>query len=478
MIKLYNTLTRKKEIFKPIKNNEVGLYSCGPTVYNFVHIGNLRAYIFVDLLKRYLKYRGFKVKHVMNITDIDDKTIKESQKEGKGLKEFTQFYFNAFIRDLKSLNIELPDTISMATEHIGDMVSLILELEKRGYAYKSNDSVYFNIGKFKNYGELALISRQKLKRNADMRLNINDDYKKEEASDFVLWKGWRPEDGENFWETEIGKGRPGWHIECSAMSMKYLGKSFDIHTGGVDLIFPHHTNEIAQSEAATSKKFVNFWMHNEHLMIEGEKMAKSLKNFYTLQDKKIKGYDPLLIRLSLLRAHYRQILNFSFDGLDESKNIAEKIINFVVDLGFINKTESNNFDIDGLIDKNRSELIKFMDDDLNISMFFSVFFDFINEINQKKSLLNVRQAKKIKTYVFKIDSILGIIEKLHKKYIGILNKLLEDKSIKKLLHERIFMKKSNKFKEADRIRSELFKKGVAIEDVKGGYNIKLVGFLK
>jgi cysteinyl-tRNA synthetase len=478
MIKLYDTLVRKVRQFKPIKENKVGLYSCGPTVYNFVHLGNLRAYLFVDLLKRYLKYRGFEVNHIMNITDVDDKTIRDSQKEDRKLNEFTQFYFNAFIEDLKSLNIVLPETISLATEHIGDMVSLIMKLEKKGFTYKANGSIYFNIKKFKNYGKLALLDKQELKRNADNRLSVKDEYEKEEISDFVLWKNWKSEDGENYWETEIGKGRPGWHIECSAMSMKYLGESFDIHTGGVDLIFPHHTNEIAQSEAATGQKFVNFWMHNEHLMVEGQKMAKSLNNFYTLRDEKIKKYNPLIIRMTLLRAHYRQILNFSFEGIEESINIADKFINFLVGLDSIKGTENNNVSVDELINDNREKLIKFMDDDLNISMLFSTLFDFMNQINKQMADLNILQSKKIKEYIFEVDSILGVIEKLYTQYVYGLNKLLGDELVKRLLKERVIMKNSHDFTGADDIRTRLEKIGISVQDTKEGCSMKFIGFLK
>jgi len=260
VLKLFNTLTRKKEIFKPIKKNLVTLYKCGPTVYNYVHIGNLRAMMVYDLLKRYLKYKDFKIKHVMNITDVDDKTIRDSQKEKKSLKEFTEFYTKAFFNDIESLNIEKADIIPKATGEIKEMVDLVKILLKKEIAYKTEDGIYFSINKFKNYGQLALLKQENLKAGASGRIT-EDEYDKENAHDFVLWKFWNKKDGNVFWETEIGKGRPGWHIECSVMSSKYLGQPFDIHMGGIDLIFPHHTNEIAQSEAAYDKKFCNFWIH-------------------------------------------------------------------------------------------------------------------------------------------------------------------------------------------------------------------------
>ena len=272
--KLYNTLTHKKELVKPIKDNQIAMYSCGPTVYDFAHIGNFRAYICSDILKRYLKYSGFKVKHVMNITDVDDKTIKGANKEGISLKEYTSRYEKSFFEDLETLNIDKADVFPRATEHIPEMVSIIKKLLKGRIAYKSEDgSVYYNISKFKDYGKLSHTKVKQLKEGARVK---QDSYEKEEAKDFALWKAYDKEDGNVFWETEIGKGRPGWHIECSAMSIKHLGEHFDIHGGGVDLIFPHHENEIAQSEASTGKKFVNYWFHNEHLLVNGQKMSKSL----------------------------------------------------------------------------------------------------------------------------------------------------------------------------------------------------------
>ncbi|MEM7819165.1 MAG: cysteine--tRNA ligase, partial [Candidatus Aenigmatarchaeota archaeon] len=290
VLKLFNTLTRKKEVFKPIKKNEVRMYTCGPTVYDFAHIGNFRTYVWQDILKRWLLFKGFKVKHVMNLTDIDDKTIKGAREQGISLREFTEKYIKAFFEDSKTLNLLPADVYPRATEHIREIVELIKILIEKGYAYKGEDgSIYYDISKFKDYGKLSKLKIKELKAGARVK---SDSYTKEEAYDFALWKAWDPEDGEVFFETEIGKGRPGWHIECSAMSMKYLGETFDIHTGGVDLIFPHHENEIAQSEAATGKKFVNYWLHAEHLIVEGRKMSKSLGNFYTLRDLLAKGYDP------------------------------------------------------------------------------------------------------------------------------------------------------------------------------------------
>lgn len=477
MLKLYNTLSRKKEIFRPIKKGRVGLYGCGPTVYNFVHLGNLRAYIFVDLLKRYLKFRKFKVTHVMNITDVDDKTIRNSQKEKKSLKEFTQFYFKAFMEDLRALNIEPADIVPFATKHIKEMVTLVKKLDRKGYTYRASDgSVYFNIKKFKPYGKLALLEKQSLKENADRRLG-EDEYEKEDAGDFVLWKSWKAEDGKVCWVTELGKGRPGWHIECSAMSMKYLGQSFDIHAGGVDLIFPHHTNEIAQSEAATGKKFSNFWLHNGHLTVEGQKMSKSLNNFYTLRDRHIKQFNPLLIRIMLLKAQYRQTLDFSLKGIEESKAVAEKFINLLSDLDAIkNKTGNRKINVKKLIDQNRKTLIAALDDDLNISLFLSALFDFMNQINKSLTLLNQSQAREIKKYILEVDSILGFAEKLYDQYRTALKKLSASQEIKKFIEERIEAKRAGDFNKADKLRDKLAQKGLGIKDTKDGYALKLLNF--
>lgn len=484
MLKIYDTLTKKKRIFKPLKDKRVNLYSCGPTVYNHAHLGNFRAYIFVDLLKRHLKYSGYKVKHIMNITDVDDKTIRDSQKAGKSLKEFTDFYFDAFLKDLKIVNIEMPDVMPRATEYIKEMVALIKRLEKAGYAYRADarpdeplgrGSIYFSISKFKNYGRLADLKNQKLKENAEGRLSHADEYEKENAQDFVLWKAWRPEDGDVFWETELGKGRPGWHIECSAMSMKLLGKTFDIHCGGVDLIFPHHTNEIAQSEAATGQKFVNYWMHNAHLLVDGQKMSKSLNNFYTLRDVVGKGFDPLLLRIILLKTHYRQVADFSFNNFVESKAIADKFVNFFLNLDFAEQgspsTSSRN-SIDKLVDVAKKKFQKAMDDDLNVSVALAVVFDFMAEIN-KLAEFDINQVKKIKKFIFEIDSVLGFIEKYYNGYLSELNKLAKYSEIKSLLDKREEARRNRDYKSADEIRQKISALGIVIEDKKTGYILKL-----
>lgn len=492
MLKIYDTLTKKKRIFKPLKDKRVNLYSCGPTVYNYAHLGNFRAIIFYDLLKRYLKYSGYKVKHIMNITDVDDKVIRDSQKAGKSLKEYTDFYLKAFLEDMDSLNIQMPDVMPRATEYIKEMVALIKKLEKSGYAYRADtrpdepfgrDSMYFSISKFKNYGKLADLEKRELKENAEGRLSHADEYEKENAQDFVLWKSWRPEDGDVFWETELGKGRPGWHIECSAMAMKLLGKTFDIHCGGVDLIFPHHTNEIAQSEAATGQKFANYWMHNAHLLVDGQKMSKSLGNFYTLRDIIGKGLDPLFLRIILIKTHYRQTVDFSFDGFVEAKAIADKFMDFLLNLDFAGGIASSEYllamtknnirnDTDKMISVAKKNFQKTMDDDLNVSAALAVTFDFMTEIN-KISELGVGQAGKIKKFIFEIDSVFGFIEKYYGDYLTELNKQSKNPEIKSLLGEREKARQNKDYKTSDEIRAKILEFGIVIEDRKTGYILKL-----
>jgi len=474
MLKIFNTLTRKIEIFKPIKKGKIGLYSCGPTVYDFAHIGNFRSYIFVDLLKRYLKYSGFKVKHVMNITDVDDKTIKNSQQNNKSLQEFTDFYLKAFVKDIESLNIKMPDILPRATEHISEIIDLIKKIGKQGYSYESEKSIYFKISKFSDYGKLAQLDKQKLKHNAFCRLNLSDEYNKEQINDFALWKAYKPEHGKVFWDTSIGKGHPGWHIECSAMSMKYLGETFDIHTGGVDLIFPHHTNEIAQSEAATKKKFVNYWMHNEHLLVQGKKMSKSLGNFYTLRDIKDKGYNLLLMRFILLKTHYRKVLNFTLKDFEKAESTTIKLLDFLINLDSIKSKGKNKLDIKGKISETRDDFKKAMGNDLNISSGLASLFDFMNEINKILKNLNLKQAQEIKKYIMEIDSVLGFIDLLYQKYRKQLSELINNKTIKKMLNQRTKARDNKDYKKADKIRIDLLKKGIVIEDTEKGCNVRLL----
>jgi cysteinyl-tRNA synthetase len=476
-MKFYNTLSRKVEDFKPIEEGKAGLYSCGPTVYNYVHLGNLRAYVFVDLLKRYLRFRGYEVKHVMNITDVDDKTIRDSQKNHKSLREFTDFYEDAFRQDLASMNIVFPEVMPRATDHIQEMVELVKKLLDQGLAYRQGDSVYFKIAGSKGYGELAQLSKQSLKENADQRLNVKDEYDKENANDFVLWKGWKEEDGDVFWETELGKGRPGWHIECSAMSMKYLGETFDIHCGGEDLIFPHHTNEIAQSEGYSGRHFVNYWMHNAHLMIEGQKMSKSLGNFYTLRDIAEKNYLPILVRIVLMKVHYRQNLNFTFAGLDEAQAIAKKCLDTLIDLDLVVSEAQNDLDIPDLISQNEKAFMVAMDDDLNISNALAELMIFLGEINRQGKKINKEQAKLLKAYLFRLDGVLGFIELIYNRYQSNLAIVSADQSVLAKLQKRQELKKAKDYAGADAVRNELLKQGVLISDMPGDKYVLRLSYL-
>lgn len=461
-LKLYNTLTRKVEDFKPIKGKKVGIYSCGPTVYDFTHIGNFRAYICVDILKRYLKYKGFGVKHVMNITDVEDKIIKSANKEKISIKEYTRRYEKAFFEDLESLTIDKADVYPRATEHIKEMVSIIRKLLKNGVAYKADDgSIYYDISKFKDYGKLSKTEIDSLKEGARVK---QDYYEKEEANDFALWKAYDKEDGDVFWETEIGKGRPGWHIECSAMSMKHLGGHFDIHAGGVDLRFPHHENEIAQSEASTGKKFANYWFHNEHLLVDGRKMSKSLGNFFTLRDLLKKGHSPRAIRYLLLSSNYRQQLNFTEESIKASNNALERMNEFVAKLKEIRNSE-NNKKIASLIEKARKGFEKEMDDDLGINNALAHIFELIKEINisMSEGKIGEKDAKNVLNLMKGFNEVLGVINFMEEKL---------ESNLKKMIDEREKARKEKNFMKADKIREDLRQKGIILEDTKEGVRWK------
>lgn len=345
-LKLYNILTRKKQLFKPLKDKMVGLYACGPTVYNYAHIGNLRTYIFEDILKRALEFNGYEVKYVMNITDVEDKIIRDSKKAKKNILDFVKPYEKAFFEDLKKLNIEKAYKYPKATQHIKEMIKIISALLRRGLAYKVNNSIYFDIFKFKSYGKLSGLKSRELK--VGTRVDV-DEYGKADAEDFVLWKAAKAD--EPSWNAPFGKGRPGWHIECSAMSMKYLGETFDIHAGAVDLIFPHHENEIAQSEGVTGKPFVKYFIEGEHLLVDSKKMSKSFGNIHTLKNIEVKGFDPLAFRYLILTAHYRSKLNFTWKSLEAAQNALKKLRESVLEI----QKEAEK----SIVLKNRKNGIKF-----------------------------------------------------------------------------------------------------------------------
>ena len=465
MLRLFNTMTRRKEGFKPIENGRVRMYSCGLTVYDFAHIGNLRAYVFVDLLRRWLEFNGLEVKHVMNVTDVDDKTILGMKREGSSLKEYTQKYIDAFFEDLDTLKIERPHITPKATEHIVEMVKLIEVLEEKGFAYRSDDgSVYYDISKFKNYGKLSKVKVKKLRAGARVKV---DEYGKERASDFALWKAWDPEDGAVFWQTSLGKGRPGWHIECSAMSMKYLGETLDIHTGGVDNIFPHHENEIAQSEAITGKKFVRYWLHNEHLIIKGERMGKSLKNFYTMRDLVQMGYDPAVVRYLLLSTHYRKQLQFTLEGLDAAESALQRLRDFMERLGEV--TAANGENVERLIAETRTNFLKALDDDLDVNTGLATVFNLVREANTliDEGKLDRAEALRIAGLMTEFDSVLRILGQITGKREG---ELCGDQ--RELIVRREKARKNKDWKTADAIRRQLKEKGVLLIDTPEGVKWK------
>jgi cysteinyl-tRNA synthetase len=462
-LKLYNTLSRKKEEFVPLKPPVVGLYTCGPTVYNYPHIGNYRAYVFGDLLKRYLAYKNFQVRHIMNITDVEDKIIRDSQKAKKPLKDFTQFYENIFFEDLETLNILHATSYTRATEHIPEMIALVERLLKKEFAYKAEDGIYYDIGKFKNYGKLARINISELEAGASGRVK-KDEYDKEHVQDFALWKFWTPEDGDVAWEAPFGKGRPGWHIECSAMSMKYLGEQFDLHTGGVDLIFPHHQNEIAQSEGVTKKKFVKYWLHNEWLLVDGKKMSKSLGNFYTLRDVLAKGNDPVAMRYLYLGTHYRQQFNFTFAGLEAAKQAVQRVQDCYDNLATAAGVKHNPA-VHKRIDQLNKEFTEALDNDLDTPPALAALFEFIKDVNVwgANSELSREDGQKLREAMEGVDKILGILRTKKEKL---------SKDMQRLIDEREEARKAKNWKKADELRERLREHGIVLEDLPQGVRWK------
>lgn len=441
MLQLYNTLTRKKEPFKPLKGKKVGMYSCGPTVYNYAHIGNLRTYIFNDILKRSLDFLGYSIKHVMNITDVDDKTIMASQKNEMSLKEFTKKYEKLFLEDLENLNIKKPTRILRATENIKEMIKLIEKLLDKKIAYKTTDGIYFEIKKFKDYNKLARLPKAPRTKS---RIK-SDEYNKQNAQDFALWKFHTKSDGENFWKAKFGNGRPGWHIECSAMSMKVLGSSFDIHTGASDLIFPHHTNEIAQSESYSRKKFVKYWLHAGFLTMSEGKMSKSQGNFLTLNNLIEKGFSPLDYRYLALTTHYREQLLFSMQNLNSSKNAYQRAKNICLEIKNDRKT-------------NKAYLDKFkiaLEDDLNTSKAIQILWKLLRDKKAKGKYLTIK----------KMDTVLGL--DLLKK-----SRVVIPKKITLLAREREIARKQKQWERADELRTKIQSLGYQIDDTPQGTKIK------
>ncbi|MEI8060752.1 MAG: cysteine--tRNA ligase [Candidatus Berkelbacteria bacterium] len=436
-MKLYNTLSKSVEEFKPQDEKNVKLYTCGPTVYNYAHIGNLRTYIFEDVLRRSLEFLGYAVDHVMNMTDVDDKTIKASGGKQVEFKELTQKFEEAFLSDLKKLNIEKPTEITRATEYIEQIVDFVSDLIDRGFAYKGEDgSIYFSIEKFAGYGKLSGLDKDGIKSGARVS---QDEYTKENPADFALWKAWDEVDGEIFWDTKLGKGRPGWHIECSAMSQDKLGNTLDIHAGAVDLIFPHHENEIAQSEARTGKKFVNYWVHAEHLLVDGKKMSKSLDNFYKLSGIEAKGFSPLDFRYMCLSASYRDKLNFTWESLEAAANAlkrARKIITSIDDGRKVNEEYMSKFK-------------SAVENDLNTPEALAVFWNLLRD--EKVSAGDKKATALEMDKIFSLD----------------LNKISNDEipaNVLKLVNERIAARKEKDFELSDKIRGQIEELGFSVED--------------
>ncbi|MGC8851209.1 MAG: cysteine--tRNA ligase [Candidatus Micrarchaeia archaeon] len=460
--KIYNTMSRAKEEFHPLEKGVVKMYACGPTVYNFAHIGNLKTYVFEDVLRRYLEFKGFKVMQAMNLTDVDDKTIRDSRKKGIPLREFTDEYIKAYFEDRRTLNLEEPEVWCRATDYIPEMVALVKKLLDKGFAYKSEDeSIYFSIKKFPSYGKLSRVSIKGLKAGARVR---TDEYEKENVSDFVLWKAWDEEDGDVFWETELGKGRPGWHLECSAMSLKELGESFDIHCGAIDLIFPHHENEIAQSEAATGKPFARYWVHGAHLMVDGKKMAKRFNNFYTLRDLLAKGFKPAGIRYFLLSSHYRMPQNLTFEALQGSQKTVEGIFNFVNRLReYEGGTESR--EASAAVERMKNEFEQAMDDDLNAPQALAAFFEMQRALNKlmEEKAMSKQDADNALQAINRIDSVLGLL-----RFMEPATPPIPREEIDELIAKREEAKARKDYKTADAVRARLNKLGVIVEDTSSG----------
>ena len=461
MLRLYNTLTRVKEEFQPLHPGEVRLYTCGPTVYDHAHIGNFRAFVFEDILRRYLLYKGYRVIQVMNLTDVDDKTIRGARQAQTSLSAYVTFYAQAFFEDLRTLNIQPAEHYPAATEHIPDMVALIHRLLERDIAYQAGGSVYFKVDAFPGYGKLSHLEDRQLQAGASGRVDA-DEYEKEDVRDFALWKGWTEADGDVYWETELGKGRPGWHIECSAMAMKYLGNPIDIHAGGIDLVFPHHENEIAQSEAATGQPFVQRWLHCQHLLVNNQKMSKSLGNFYTLRDLLEQGQKAMAIRYSLLSTHYRQAQNFTMEGLAAAEAAVQRLQDFMANM---QTAEGTGTPVDSLISKATQQFEAGMDDDLNISLGLAAIFEFVRDVNRllADGRLSRDNAQAVTAAIRQFDRVLGLLDEVDAP---------TDAAVERLLHEREQARKRRDFATADRIRAQITALGYVVEDTPRGPRLK------
>jgi cysteinyl-tRNA synthetase len=463
-LRLYNTLSQSVEPFAPLRDNTVRMYTCGPTVYDFAHIGNFRTFVFYDLLRRWLRASGFQLDHVMNITDVDDKIIRNAVAQNKSLGEYTAIYTKAFLDDCATLRLEQPERLVRATEHIKEMADAIHKLEDGGFTYQSDGSVYFRIAKFKEYGKLSHNDFSGMQAGA--RVDV-DNYDKADARDFALWKAAKP--GEPAWDTEVGHGRPGWHIECSVMAIQYLGDTLDLHAGGIDLIFPHHENEIAQAEALTGKQFSRFWVHSEFLLVEGQKMSKSLGNFYTLRDIFGRGIAPEAVRYLLASVPYRKALNFTFDGLNSAKTAIERLRNFQFRLeNAKNLPEGVNAKLDEHATRAQADFRAAMDDDLNTAEALAAVFEYLRDANIALDAgeFHAGNLAGARALLDLFDSVFEVLKP------STAAEGMAESEIEKLIAERTAAKKSRNFARADEIRNQLLDAGVILEDTKDGVRWK------
>ncbi len=462
-LRFYNTLTQQVQPFEPIDPAVVRLYTCGPTVYHFAHIGNFRTFVFYDLLRKVLRLNDYKLDHVMNITDVDDKIIRNAVAQGAGLKEYTDVYAQAFLEDCAVLRLEKPERLARATEHIPEMAAAIAKLEREGHTYRSDGSIYFKVDSFPQYGKLSHNDFGGMVAGA--RVDV-DEYEKTDARDFALWKA--PKPGEPAWETEIGAGRPGWHIECSVMAIEFLGASLDIHAGGVDLIFPHHENEIAQSESLTHQPFAYYWLHSEFLLVEGQKMSKSLGNYFTLRDILGRGITPEAVRYLLAAVPYRKSLNFTFDGLKSATTAIERLRNFKFRLDTAKLNPGDNARIDELAAQRQAEFRDALNDDLNTAEALGAVFEFVKEANIALDAGDFGEGNRgaAQALLNQFDSFFDVLRPTAAA------DGLSDEDVDKLIAERTATKKARDFARADQIRTELLDKGIILEDTKDGIRWK------
>jgi cysteinyl-tRNA synthetase len=462
-LRFYNTLSQQLEEFSPARDNTVRMYTCGPTVYDFAHIGNFRTFVFVDILRRCLRANGFGLNHVMNITDVDDKIIRNAVAQHKSLEEYTAIYTKAFLDDCAMLRLERPERLTPATEHIDDMVQAVERLTAGNHTYKSDGSTYFRIGSFPGYGKL---SHNDFTGNiAGARVDV-DEYEKADARDFALWKA--PKEGEPAWQTPIGPGRPGWHIECSVMAIKYLGETLDLHAGGVDLIFPHHENEIAQSESLTGRPFARFWIHSEFLMVEGQKMSKSLGNYFTLRDLLGKGYAPESIRYLLASVPYRKQLNFTFDGLKSAATAIDRVRNFKRRLETDRYPEGVNEQLAARAGAASAAFRASLDDDLNTAEALAAVFEYVRDANSAMDAGEFRDGNVPAALEF-LDQFNSIFDVLAPTVQA---NAMSDGEVESLIAERAAAKKAKDFARADQIRQQLLDAGIILEDTKSGVRWK------